>query len=104
MTNATEHRARIAARGPWLDSGPARMFSLLVAGAFCLGLVLFPQLVIEQGRPPHHGLLLLGLWGMAAGFVHGVGFVPRNRLLRAALGPLAAWPLIAFSTLSMTGV
>ena len=39
--------------------------------------------------------LALIMWGLSAGFVHGVGFVPRNAALRLALGPLAAWPLMA---------
>ncbi len=103
MTNTTDLGGRFPAGVRLLNSGPAQAFSLVAAGAFCLGLVLFPQWVIEQGRPPHHGLLLLGLWGMAAGFVHGVGFVPRQPVLRVALGPLAAWLLIGFSALSMTG-
>jgi len=34
------------------------------------------------------------MWGMSAGFVHGVGFVPRNRLLRLLLGAAAAWALM----------
>jgi predicted membrane protein len=28
---------------------------------------------------------------MSAGFVHGIGFVPRNNILRIVLGPVAAW-------------
>ena len=31
------------------------------------------------------------MWGMSAGFVHGIGFVPRNNVLRVLLGPVAAW-------------
>jgi predicted membrane protein len=31
---------------------------------------------------------------MAAGFVHGVGYVPTNPLVRLALGPLIAWLLL----------
>ena len=103
MSNTTDLGGRFTAGGRLLNSGPARALSFFAAGVFCLALVLFPQWVIDQGRPPHHGLLLLGLWGMAAGFVHGVGFVPRHRVLRAALGPLAAWLLIGFSAFSMAG-
>jgi predicted membrane protein len=36
-------------------------------------------------------VLTLIMWGMSAGFVHGVGFVPRNRVLRVLLGPVIAW-------------
>ena len=34
---------------------------------------------------------MLIMWGLSAGFVYGVGFIPRNRLLRVALGPWLAW-------------
>jgi predicted membrane protein len=44
-----------------------------------------------DGSPLGHGVLTLVMWGLSAGFVHGVGFVPRNRILRALLGPLVAW-------------
>ena len=97
MTNATDLRGCAPARGRLLDSGPARALSFLAATVFCLALIGFPQLVIADGRPPHHGLLLLGLWGMAAGFVHGVGFVPRNVAARWMLGPIAAWSLLGIS-------
>jgi predicted membrane protein len=43
-----------------------------------------------------HGALVLLMWGVAAGFVHGVGFTPRGSMLRFWLGPLAAWVLMAF--------
>jgi predicted membrane protein len=81
-----------------VHSGPARLLSLLAAGLFSLLIMLFPQLVIEQGQPPQHGLLVLGLWGMAAGFVHGVGFVPRGAASRLLFGPFVAWLLLAAST------
>jgi len=42
--------------------------------------------------------LMLCMWGIAAGFVHGVGFVPRNLILRIALGPIAAWLLMLLGT------
>jgi predicted membrane protein len=50
----------------------------------------------------HHGRLMLMLWGICAGFVHGVGFVPRSRVLRWLLGLFAAWLLMAGSVLDMT--
>jgi predicted membrane protein len=45
---------------------------------------------------------MLMLWGICAGFVHGVGFVPRSRVLRWLLGLFAAWLLMAGSVLDMT--
>ena len=82
-----------------LYSGLARLVSLLVAGALSLLLTLYPQAVVAGGQTPGHGTLMLCMWGIAAGFVHGVGFVPYNGRLRVALGPLAAWILMLVGTL-----
>lgn len=38
---------------------------------------------------------MLIMSGLSAGFVHGVGFRPKNRVLRVALGPYVAWPFMA---------
>jgi cyd operon protein YbgE len=75
-----------------LDSGWARALSLTSALALMILVTLFPRgLTAADGSPISHGALLLIMWGMSAGFVHGVGFVPRHRVLRALLGPFAAW-------------
>jgi predicted membrane protein len=84
----------MSAPGRMLHSGPARMLSFLMASVFCLGLVFFPQLIIRDGAAPNHWALVLGALGMAAGFVHGVGFVPRKTFFKILLGPLAAWVLM----------
>jgi predicted membrane protein len=97
--NSTEARLRESLPGRVLYSGPLRSLSLLAASVFCLAVLLFPQLLIDGGQPPNHGALVLGLWGMAAGFVHGVGFVPHHILARLALGPIAAWVLLIAGSL-----
>lgn len=80
----------------FLNRGGARGLSLAFASALMLLVTLAPRaLTGEDGRAIGHGLLMLVMWGMSAGFVHGVGFVPRTPLLRLLLGPLAAWPLMA---------
>jgi len=38
---------------------------------------------------------MLVMWGISAGFVHGVGFVPQWWGWRWLLGPLPAWLLCA---------
>ena len=51
--------------------------ALLVAlGLMALGSVAPVYLADAQGKA-HHGLALLYFWAMSAGFVRGVGFVPR---------------------------
>jgi predicted membrane protein len=68
--------------------------------SFCLamgltGLVMFyPRAIATAPHQVNHGLLALFMWGIAAGFVHGVGLVPRTRPLRLLLGPIAGWPLM----------
>lgn len=74
-----------------LYSGVARTFSLILALTICLAILGLPQLVVSENGSVDHGWLTILMWGMSAGFVHGVGFVPRNRVLRIVLGPLVAW-------------
>ena len=81
----------------------ARLVSLLAAGALSLVLTLYPRAVMQDGQAPGHAALMLCLWGIAAGFVHGVGFVPYNSVLRIILGPLAAWVLMLGGTLLLVG-
>lgn len=78
-----------------LDSGWARGVSLVLALALMILVTLFPRgLTVADGSPISHGVLTLIMWGMSAGFVHGVGFVPRNNVLRVLLGPAIAWLLM----------
>jgi predicted membrane protein len=75
-----------------LDSSWARALSLGSALALMILVTLFPRgLTVADGSPISHGALMLIMWGMSAGFVHGVGFVPHHRVLRVLLGPVAAW-------------
>jgi len=76
----------------WLSAGWARGVSLLAALTLMLLVTLLPRgLTDADGSPIGHGVLALIMWGLSAGFVHGVGFIPENRVLRVLLGPLAAW-------------
>ena len=76
----------------FLDSGWARVLSLTSALALMILATLLPRgLATPDGSPINHGVLSLIMWGMSAGFVHGIGFTPRNPVLRVLLGPLPAW-------------
>lgn len=90
-------------RLPWWYSGTCRLISFSGAGALGLLLSLYPQAVMPAGRSPDHIALSVCLWGIAAGFVHGVGFVPRNGVARLALGPFIAWSLMPLGMLWLTG-
>jgi len=78
-----------------LDSGWARGVSLVPALALMILVTVLPRgLTGPDGSPISHGVLTLIMWGMSAGFVHGIGFVPRNNVLRVLLGPVIAWLLM----------
>ncbi len=77
------------------NTGWARGVSLGSALMMMVLITVFPRgLTIAGGSPINHGILALIMWGLSAGFVHGTGFVPHNPMLRVALGPLIAWPLM----------
>lgn len=76
----------------FLNSAWARGVSLVSALVLMILVTLLPRgLTTADGSPISHGALTLIMWGLSAGFVHGVGFVPRNRVLRVLLGPVVAW-------------
>jgi predicted membrane protein len=87
----TDQQTSTAPRPLLLYGGVARAVSLMLALAICLVILALPQLVVSADGSVDHSWLTVLMWGMAAGFVHGVGFVPHNKLLRIALGPLVAW-------------
>lgn len=79
-----------------LDRGWVRGVSLAAALGLMILITLLPRaLTNADGSTVSHGVLALIMWGMSAGFVHGVGFVPHNRVLRVLLGPVAAWAGLA---------
>jgi predicted membrane protein len=79
----------------FFNSAWAHGISLAAALALMALATLLPHgLATADGSPINHGALMLIMWGMSAGFVHGVGFIPRNRVLRVALGPVIAWLLM----------
>jgi len=76
----------------WFDNPWVRGTTLTAAFALMLLITLVPRgLATADGSAIRHDLLSLVMWGMSAGFVYGIGFVPRNRLLRIVFSPLVAW-------------
>lgn len=78
----------------WLSKGWARSISLTAAAGLALAVTVYPRALLHDEVLVNHGYLMLMMWGMSAGFVHGVGFDPSNRWLRMLLGPFIAWPLL----------
>lgn len=56
--------------------------SLAVGLAIMVGGTVYPLMMAKASGRADHGLALLLFWAMSAGFVRGVGFVPRSRVWR----------------------
>lgn len=82
------------------DAGPlrhpaSRALSLLLAGPLALLLLIHPAAMLDAQGGYSHGLLMLVMLGVSAGFIHGVGFDPRTLPWRWLFGPVLAWGLMA---------
>jgi len=75
----------------WLQRGPFRAVSLLLATPLALLLLIHPAAMLDDKAHYSHGLLSLVMWGISCGFIHGVGFTPYSRLWRGVFHPLAGW-------------
>ncbi|HEV6965671.1 cyd operon YbgE family protein [Roseateles sp.] len=53
--------------------------ALLTGLALMLAGTVYPRLFAQADGRADHGLAVLLFWAMSAGFVRGVGFVPRQR-------------------------
>ena len=80
-----------------------RTVSLLLSLAASAVLTVAPFLIARQMTPAGHAILPVLLLGISAGFVHGLGYVPRLFFMRALATPLFAWPLIAVPLLLLVG-
>ncbi len=78
-----------------------RRLSLALAIGVSVALTIYPKAAIGASGIPSHGLLALLLWGVAAGFVHGVGFEPRAALWRIAFGPWVALPIMTLGVIAL---
>ncbi len=72
-----------------------RALSLLMAVPLSLVLLIHPASMLDASGHYSHSLLMLIMWGVAGGFVHGVGFEPRALAWRVVFHPLLAWGLMA---------
>ena len=77
-----------------LQSWPIRGLSLLAAAAVVRVVVLYPRLIAEDGAHVPHGFLVVLMLGMSAAWIHGFGFIPKNRILSILFSPLVAWPVL----------
>lgn len=79
---------------PCWQRSSLRWVSLLMAIPLSLILLIHPVAMLDEQGRYSHSLLMLVMWGVAAGFVHGVGFEPRALAWRLLFHPLLAWVLM----------
>ncbi len=72
----------------------ARFISLLLAIAATLGLLFLPAMRGGELTPMEHGLLSPLMLAICGSFAHGLGYIPRNPVLRGVLHPGVLWPSI----------
>ena len=73
----------------------ARAVSLTAALAITVTVLVFPRLIALDMHTVPHGWLVLLMFGMSFGYVHGIGFVPQNKYLKTLVSPIIAWPVMA---------
>ena len=82
------------------ESAPEPSVSLLPLGiaiVLTLLLTIYPPILTTPAGKADHAAATLALWSMSAGFIRGVGFVPRNRLLRVLFSTAACLVCLASS-------
>lgn len=72
----------------------SRAISLTLALAISGVLMIAPFVVTRHMSPADHGWATLMMLGITGAFVHGIGFVPRTKILRWLFSPIVAWALI----------
>jgi predicted membrane protein len=88
---------------PSEQSSRTHWLSLFIGLFIMLTGTFYPPLLTNRSGEVDHTLLMLFFWSMSAGFVNGVGFIPRFPIFKmlfsgwACLGALAASVLIKFS-------
>jgi len=75
------------------QSALARGIAFVLALAMAVLVLGWPHAFAPEGEVAY-GPLLLVLWGLAAGFTYGVGFVPYHPVPKVLLGPGPAFLLL----------
>lgn len=106
MKSADAKPGDAPSRIPYPNPGWARLISITLAIA--LATLFFTHSHSIAGLYHDISPWLPGslMWGIACGFVHGVGFVPRTAVWRVLFSPFIGWPLMALGivlTLTQTG-
>ncbi|SER23832.1 cyd operon protein YbgE [Pseudomonas sp. NFACC02] len=73
----------------------SRALSLLMAVPLSLVLLIHPASMLNAQGHYSHSMLMLIMWGVAGGYVHGVGFEPRALAWQVVFHPLLSWAFMA---------
>ena len=73
----------------------SRLFSLIMATGLSLTLLFAIPLFADKIQGTGRGILILGLIGIAGGFIHGMGYKPRNMLFKFLANPWISRILMA---------
>lgn len=96
MSSSDKQSGDAPSRIPYPNPGWARLLSILMAVALAALVLVYPRAVATSVSDVNHGLLNLLMWGIAIGFIHGVGFIPRMAIWRVVFNPILGWPLMLF--------
>ncbi len=77
-----------------MNQPATRMISLLLSLGVSALLLLYPQIVMDADNQANHSVLMLLLFGIMIGFIHGVGFKPLTTFWRFVLSPILSWPIL----------
>jgi len=98
MTNSVENSGEASQRNGANETVPGLAFlPLTIAIVITLVLTIYPLVLSKADGKADHLAATLLFWAMSAGFVRGVGFVPKNRILRLLLSTAACVLLLVLS-------
>jgi len=99
MSTDSGKNGGVPSRIPYPNPGWSRFISIALAIGLAGLILIYPRAVATSVSDVNHGLLTLLMWGIAIGFIHGVGFLPRMTIWRIVFSPFVGWPLMVFGIL-----
>lgn len=79
----------------------ARFASFSAALVVLALVVVYPRLIASEMRDVPHGWLVLTMLGMSFLFVYGIGFSPRNRILKYVMHPITGWTALVVGSINV---
>jgi predicted membrane protein len=64
------------------SDGQIAILPLLIGIFLTLLLTIYPLILTKITGKADHNAAYFALWSMSAGFIRGVGFIPKNKILR----------------------